>query len=1503
MALSTHSGGAADKAGLVHEALWGVRGLLFVLDGEATSIRIETPGDDGAEFYLQRGAVREHWQAKRQITGQGTWSFQSLKSVLGFFFEKFRLGERCVFASVSDAPELRMLTENAAAASSLDELKEHFLDETRRKNFDKLRDQLEAISDQETFEFLRAVTIHGGREITLEPEFGYRLSVMFQGPWQATMAVLRDLYVHSAHETFAAPDIEQYMRTRGNVRRRAGGPSAADRVQDLTRVYLSGQRAKLIRGTPIRRVVADDVVAKIRDSATSLDVLITSAAGGGKSACLCQVVEGLQASGIPVLAFRLDRVEPVASSILLGEKLGFAESPALVLSDAFPNQPVVLVIDQLDCVSTSSGRHPDFFDTVAALRNELLGLRSQRQIHLVLACRKFDFEHDHRLKQLTTKNQPPLELGEFSAEEVKAVIQREGGEFTKLTLQQQTMLRLPQNLSLFVDAHLARTENPFSTPKELCDAYWTEKRKAVSAQRTEVGRQWLPAIQRLASSMSARQELSVPASVMDDFPPDFLETMASEGVITWDGKRYGFGHETFFDYCFARTLPNGGRDFVGFLESDTQHLFRRAQLRQVLAFLRDDDATAYLASLNHLLRSNSIRPHLKLLAVDLLAAHPQASDEELSLMMPWIGSEIICRREGKTNPDKVASRIWDRVFASTTLFPVADRLGVISRWLQSGESWLQDTIILYLRWQITQHAERVAEMVEPFVGRAEWRVRLRYLMEGRNLEKSRRFFDLFLRLLEDGTLDDARDRFASNGTFWLMLHPLAEERPAWCAELAGKWLDRKVLLAISDPEPVDGGHLALNDNFGVDDLFKSARGDPKAFLEHVLPSVLRSAKVFLYNEDKEFPRDRLWPLWMRSEHIGMLEAFPSACETAAELLGQTDPTSLRVFIDQLREQRFYTANHLLMALYANKPETNADEAIGLLTVEPQRLNCGYTDSPYWLSRRVIENCSPLCSMEVFQKLEAVVLAFIPPYERSADGFRWRGKTAYNLASSLAQSRLSVAAKMQITEWNEKFKRPDGPPVGIRSFTVGSPIEEDAAKHMTDGQWLRAIAKYDTEERPLRFEHPEQGGALELARMLQKFVEKEPDRFANLTLQLPDTTHPHYFAEVLRGLKTASVPFNLKLAVARRVFGLDQHDCWQATLAVLGSTSTADLPDDAIRYIQRAAINSEPRTELWAGEPPSYGGDILTHGINTVRGNAAETIRDLVLTDAKYLPVFTATIKTLVDDPSLAVRSCVASVLMAVARHDAPLALQWFDGLIDADDRLLGTAYVQRFIHELLRDKLANFTPTIERMLRSAYAKVREAGGTIACLARLYHESADVLSETALAGEQHCRLGACEVAKSNLLHAECRRWCEAALGRLFVDESPEVRRKAAGCFWHLWRSPETPLTDFDNLIQSFLASPAFVDEPTYLLHALEETKHRVPSATLDVCETFIRRCGEAARDIRTSVAGDELTVGKLVFTAYAQLPSHSFQIRALNVIDQMNVEGLNSASTHLAEFER
>ena len=134
--------------------------------------------------------------------------------------------------------------------------------------------------------------------------------------------------------------------------------------------------------------------------------------------------------------------------------------------------------------------------------------------------------------------------------------------------------------------------------------------------------------------------------------------------------------------------------------------------------LRKDGRPARASrSVSELLRSGQIRSHLKLLTVELIAAHPQTRDDELTVLIPWIDSEMNCRRTGQPNPDKLASRIWESFFSSRKLFVVADRIGFIQRWLHSGESWLEDLMVVYFRWQIEAHADRVAELLEPFVGR------------------------------------------------------------------------------------------------------------------------------------------------------------------------------------------------------------------------------------------------------------------------------------------------------------------------------------------------------------------------------------------------------------------------------------------------------------------------------------------------------------------------------------------------------------------------------------------------------------------------------------------------------------------------------------------------------------------------------------------------------------------------------------------------------------------
>jgi hypothetical protein len=473
--------------------------------------------------------------------------------------------------------------------------------------------------------------------------------------------------------------------------------------------------------------------------------------------------------------------------------------------------------------------------------------------------------------------------------------------------------------------------------------------------------------------------------------------------------------------------------------------------------------------------------------------------------------------------------------------------------------------------------------------------------------------------------------------------------------------------------------------------------------------------------------------------------------------------------------------------------------------------------------------------------------------------------------------------------------------------------------------------------------PEKGGAWELAGMLREFVRNEPERFALLCLQFPSGTNPAYLERTLDGLKGTAAPTELKLAACRKAYAEFRVECGNAIADLLGSIEEP-LPDDAVQMLDWLATeHPDPDKELWSEETtagkPYCGGNILTHGINTTRGRAAEAIRDLILTDARYIARFRSTLDRVINDKSISVRSCVASILVTVAQQDWCLSLAQFRMLTEPqnkhlallvrlrqrfgwpglllsqiferfdkflakrlinDDQLLGTQYVDRFIYHGLSQHFAQLRPYVERMLRSKEPKVSEAGARMASLAALYHEDAAGLAKEAMLGNPSQRLGVARVASSNIAYAECRVWCENQLLALFNDGDREVRGESASCFRHL---KSESLETYENLILAFCDSPAFEEDSFPILHALEDSSRRLPGITCVVCEKFLARFSDEAKDIRTHRAVDVHTVAKLIFRTYHQHQRDEWAPRCLDLIDRMCLEGIRDARSELDEYER
>lgn len=1511
-------GGPTDKLGNRYELWWTVSELVRMLHGQAESIRIEDPGVTKAEFVVVSEGRRVLHQAKRSHQ-DGKWSLASLAGsdvqlLQGMFTELSGNDARFVFVSGSDARELAELADRARQAPTPDEFELQFIGGKEQKaNFEKLRKHWKNADAATAYEMLRRIEVRTIDERTLEEEVQWGLRALFLADAHTVCAELRCIAEDSIHQTITRQGLIARLGQRGfTLRRLATLDAATPLVGEVTERYLAVARRKLIRKSLIPRAATQTLLERLSGNARGSDFVLTGKAGAGKTGCVIEFIEALRARSVPivVLAFRLDRLDPVSTTAELGQQLGLQESPTLVLAAAANAQEAVLVIDQLDVVSTASGRSSDFLEAVEGLLAEARGLRDRLKLHVVVVSRAFDWDNDHRLRRLLSEKHMKVEVAEFSPNEVKTVLSAEGFRAELFQQRQLELLRLPQNLSLFLDASFDPEKAPtFNTAKELFDRYWDEKRRAVAERAAPLPEQWTDVVQLLCEEMTRTQQLSVLREKLDRFAGDYVGQMASEGVLTFDGQRYGFGHESFFDYCFARAFVAREQPLTEFLVASEQHLFRRAQVRQVLAYLRDADRQRYCRELHALLTDSRIRPHLKDLALALAVTVPDPGDDEWAVLEPWLNSELVALANGQKSQDKLASLVWQHFFTSVSWFHIADRQGRIADWLASESENLANMAVNYLRFHQRHSGERVAELLEPYVGKAgHWPQRLRFVMEWADHENSRRFFELFLRLIDNGTLDDARGPIAVNSTFWSMLYGLAKARPEWIPEVIAHWLRRRVVLIQQQKDGngrIPWSDLFNHDEFGREHLQESAEKAPAAFIVHVLPVVLEVTDTAVSDGQNEPPkRDAIWPFLIKSEHDSIDAACLNALAHALRKLAESSATDLTTIIGELRCRDTYIANLLLLILYTGGATRFADDAAAELCSEPWRFYCGYSDSPYWLAVQLISAIVPLCSAENRSKLEEAILGYKPAYERTADGLRRSGYARYTLLASIPEGYRSQKTQACFKQLERKFGKPDNAPQGIRTFWVGSPIEREAAVKMTDEQWLGAIAKYRSEERPHRWNDPEKGGAWELAGMLREFVRSEPERFARLCLQFPPGTNPAYIERTLDGLKDAAAPTELKVGICRKAYLESRVECGKAIADLLGSIEEL-LPDDAVRMLDWLATeHPDPDKELWSEEAmagkPYHGGDILTHGINTTRGRAAEAIRDLILTDARYIVHFRTTLDRLVSDKSISVRSCVASTLLAVARHDTFLALELFAKLNAADDRLLGTQYVERFIYHGLRQQFSQLRPYVERMLRSKETKVSEAGARLASLAALYHEDAADLVNEATSGSPSQRLGVAQVASSNIAHAESRAWCEKRLLALFTDHDSEVLREAASCFRHL---KSEPLETYENLITAFCDSPAYQENSFPVLHVMEESLRRLPGITCVVCEKFLARFSEEAKDIRTHRAGDVRTVAKLIFRTYHQHQRDEWAPRCLDLIDRMCLEGIHDAKSELDEYER
>ena len=332
-------GGATDKFGNRYEGHWTVNCMTDVMDERAGAICLEPPGaeGEGIEFWVQRGDKREYHQVKRQHSASGRWTLADLKHehVLAHFRDKLYDPEAmCIFVSSHAAYQLERLADDSRRAGSWETFEQVFIKgNAQSRAFNDLCRRWGDCQGQDAFEALKRVHVETVGEDTLRTFAESRLAALVEGDSATVADILAQLALNAVRQELTAHDIWHHLESRGFRRRQWGKDRhVLAAVKAANERYLSPLRAAAIAGEVIPREEVQTVLTMLTSPGRTRSVMLTGEAGVGKSGVILQAVESLQEQGLPLITFRVDRLEPTVLPSDVGRQLGLPDSPANVLA-------------------------------------------------------------------------------------------------------------------------------------------------------------------------------------------------------------------------------------------------------------------------------------------------------------------------------------------------------------------------------------------------------------------------------------------------------------------------------------------------------------------------------------------------------------------------------------------------------------------------------------------------------------------------------------------------------------------------------------------------------------------------------------------------------------------------------------------------------------------------------------------------------------------------------------------------------------------------------------------------------------------------------------------------------------------------------------------------------------------------------------------------------------------------------------------------------------------
>jgi hypothetical protein len=1465
--MSALPGGAADKLGNRYEDWWTLCRLADMLRGRASRMRLEPPGDDGTgvEFYLEEANVRWYEQVK-DASSQGSWTLRRLirEGVLASLGVHLKQGHNVRLVVSTAAADLANLSQRARDTDTPEEF-EKILNETLKPWFKKVAEEW-MVSPASTWEYLRRVYVEQHSPEQLRRVVHQYFEMLVQGDPARVVGQLRGWLDEMLHQTITAPMVWSFLEAQGLARRLlAGDPTTMDALAGtVARHYQRVQANRPVLATTAHPQLAD-LVELVSAPEGPQVLVIHGKAGSGKSTLAADALHRLRTAGWYAAAVSMDSVQPsLQTAAALGRIFDLSSSPVVLLDGVANGSPGVLLVDQLDAVSTYSGRMQDSYTAVAELLEQTSTLPN---IKVMLVVRTVDLTSDSRMRSLRSDagRAATFEVRDLTAEDVRRVLGQLGIDATTLTPATLQLLCVPLHLAVFAGLSASSWTAPYRTLPDLYEQFTTERRRRIEDQVGHLD--WIGITSVLVEFMNDHERLRAPAAILDSAATREVDALISHGVLIEDDDNVMFFHETYFDFLFARAFVAAGRDLHEFLVGSGQFLFRRAQTRQVLEYLAAKDRPTFRALAVTLLTSESIRVHLHHVVIAVLGQlDAEAEDwreiEPLALSHHKYGQQLmnlLCLPHWFDTADAMGR--WERLLADdATVDLAADQLVAAAR----------------------HRPARVAALVRPYIGVSDrWSQRLRALI---TWSLKPELVDLTVELIERGDLDDARGPIAVNADFWTILYSLESDDPRGAARLTGAYLQRTLVRANAahSGDPFACGILnRYSSAGGASTITTIAAGAPKTFLAEVLPFVAQVADATAPPaESGELRHSPHWGHYHVGERHDIQDALYGGLEDALVTQAREQPQNVQDLTQPLRDSdlhdlRFLTCRALTAARIG-------DEAVAWLLADARNLRLGWVDSPRWASRELVEAATASCDAQHLDALTQRLLTHYSAWEKTTQGRRTRGWSQYELLSGIHLSRRSDSVRRRIDEWERKFSGQT--PIGPRAVefeAVEPPVPAAAAPLLTDEDWIRAIEKYVGDTMDWRG-HGLVGGVGELAGILGSRADAEPERFARLALTF-GTAIPYIHLNTVIATVATKISIPLLAQLSRHARDVAGQASGLAICRAVHAVS-ADADDALVSLVQECATDNDPDRNADRAtvrrRPGGDADDLLTAGMNCIRGVAAQTIAAVIFSQPQRADRLIPVIKSLANDPALAVRTLAAQAVLVLMRTHPGIALDIAVDLFNASVDIFGPGTTTNLLRAAILRQPDRFSTYLCRALDGPDL-VAQRAGQVWAIAFVQDELKDPVPTTLAVLRPSARRGAAQVfanepgAAPNLLQD------------LLEDEDPTVRTAAAVSMRHM---EGLDAQTEQSIVRVFIESATFAEHYESLFDALGDTLNILhEEILLAACEKAVMAAGHALGDIRTRWAAVSDNIVTVVLRVYRQANA-DIRARCLNLIDALSDAG-------------